>query len=372
MMFATSGMVTPICLPEISRELSTGFSEGGGLEMARNFVVLIVLLAAGMCASKLGKKGFLTSGQYLLAFGLLMTSYAESYTSLIVSLMIAGIGGGFVEALINPLVMDIHPRNPGKFLNITNAFYPLGVMASALIFGELLTQGYDWRLMFRIAASGALAVGIFFHLLHFPPAAHQIEHSSVKEVIRIMAVPQFWVFAAAIFLGAGVESAFTFWSRTYVETYLQDLPRAGAIGVVIFAGSMALGRFLAARISQLISLKTLMISSAILGVVTSVGILFSTSLTGFYLLLILAGLAAACFWPTVLAEASNRMRVDATLLFVLLACFGIAGFGFTPWMMGLIGDSAGLKSSFWVIPAFFVGLIVVLTLNLDRNSRPTK
>ncbi|MBT5828792.1 MAG: MFS transporter [Candidatus Latescibacteria bacterium] len=361
MMFAISGVVTPICLPEISKTLSTSFSEGGGMETARTVLVLLTLMVAGICARHWGKKIFITYGQYFLALGLILTSYADSYALLIMALMITGIGGGFTEALINPLVVDLHAEDSGKYLNIANAFYPIGVMAGALIFGELLTLGYSWRLMFRIAGIGALIMGVLFHISRFPTPI-EAEHSSAHVISDILRQPGFWLFAAAIFLGAGVESSFTFWGRSYVETYLADVPRAGAIAVVIFAGTMAVGRLLSARLSEFMSLRTLMMRSAILGVLVSSAILFTNSLIAFYILLALAGFAAACFWPTILAEADACLSVDTTMLFVMLACFGIAGFGLTPWIMGVMGDSAGLKAGFLVIPGLFIGLILVLTL----------
>ena len=324
-------------------------------------MLIITLILAGIWAQKWGKKRFVTSGQYILAVGLLTVSFAQTYPMLIIGLMITGIGGGFIEALINPLVVDIHPGESGKYLNITNAFYPIGIMTSALLFGELLTLGYSWRELFRIAALGALVMGIFFNVSRFPsPIDHS--HSALNTMGRILVSSRFWLFAVAIFLGAGAESSFTFWSRTYVEIYLWDLPRAGAIAVVIFAGMMAIGRFLVARLSRKMSLKMIMMCSAILGVGVSGVIPFITDLAWFYVLLGIAGIAAACFWPTILAEATDCIEVDPTILFVLLACVGVAGFGLIPWIMGIIGDSVGLRTGFAVIPGLFVGLIIVLSI----------
>lgn len=370
MIFATSAVITPICLPEISKSLSTSLSEGGGMETARNFVVLIVLLLAGILAQRWGKKRFITLGQYMLALGLLMVSFSQSYPMLILSLMIIGIGGGFSEALINPLVVDLHPNNSGKYLNITNAFYPIGVMGSALIFGELLTQGYSWRIIFRIAAIVALAVAIYFTTLRFPPAEED-ERPSWKLFADILTLWGFWLFAVAIFLGAGVESALTFWGRSYVESYLSDVPRAGAIAVVIFAGAMAAGRLLAAYLSNKMSLKMIMMGSALLGVGISAMILFATNLVSFYILLALAGIATACFWPTILAEAEANLKVNTTILFVLLACAGIAGFGFIPWIMGVIGDNADLRAGFTIIPGLFIGLIIILAIEWRMSDKKT-
>jgi fucose permease len=38
----------------------------------------------------------------------------------------------------------------------------------------------------------------------------------------------------------------------------------------------------------------------------------------------------------------------------------MVGVGLTPWVLGLIGDSSGLKAGFVLIPALFIALILVL------------
>jgi fucose permease len=371
MIFAVSAVIVAVNLPEISRTFSTNLSEGGGLETARNLVILIVLLLAGALAQRWGKKKFLNLGQYLLAAGLLLASFSQNYTMLIVAILLMGFGGGFSEALLTPLVVDIHHRDSGKFLNLSHAFYPIGIVAAALLFGELLTQGYSWRLTFQIAALGALIVAMVFTLLRFPPA--EIDDRSYPRLFAsILSHGGFYLFALAIFLGGSIESGLTFWSRTYVETYLSDIPRSGAIALLIFAGSMAIGRFLTAYLAGKMSLNSIMIASAILGVGVTFMIPLASSLFWFYLLLGLAGLATACFWPTIMAEADSLLNVNTTILFVLLSCVGIIGFGSIPWIMGLIGDKNELKAGFAFIPALFAGLIVILIVERHLSKKAAK
>lgn len=358
-LFATSSVITPICLPEISNSLSTNLSENGAMESARTYIILVITVLAGLFAHKWGKKSFLATGQYLLAAGLLLISFAHSYPAFIIALMLAGIGGGCTEALINPLAIDLHPKNSGKFLNITNAFYPVGVLLASVIFGELLTLGYSWRLIFRVASVGALFAGIFLTMLRFP-VIRNTSGAPIKVIKNIIRMPFFWIYAGAIFLCAGVESVFTFWSRSYVQVYLQDLPRAGAIAVALFAAMMAIGRLITARISKKIHLTIIMIYSAILGCTISIIIPFISNLIAYYSLLALAGISVACFWPTILAEASGKLKTDSTILLILLSGFGIAGFGFAPWIMGLIGDKTNLKTAFFIIPVLFIILIGIL------------
>lgn len=367
--FSISAVIIAICLPEISKTFSTNLSEGGGLETARNLLVFIVVLGAGMLAQRWGKKRFLSLGQYIIATGLLLVSVSQSYAMIIIAIMLVGVGGGFSEALLSPLVVDIHKHKSGKFLNISHAFYPVGIVGAALLFGELLTLGYSWRFIFQIAAVGALLVAILFTVMRFPPAEKD-DSSYPKLFASILSLGGFWLFAIALFLGGSIESALTFWSRSYVEAYLSDVPRAGTFAVVVFATAMVVGRFLTAYLSNKISLNSIMIYSVILGIVVSALIPLASSLFWFYSLLALAGLATACLWPTLMAEAGNCLRVNTTILFVLLSCVGIIGFGFAPWIMGIIGDNAGLKSGFAVIPLLFAGLLVVLFIEKRRYTVP--
>ncbi|MFL7837294.1 MAG: MFS transporter [Candidatus Promineifilaceae bacterium] len=371
-MFAASAIIVAICLPEISKTFSTNLAEGGGLETARSVIILITLLLAGILSQRLGKKKLLAGGQYMITAGLLLGSVAQNYLTIILAVMLMGAGAGLSEALLNPLIIDLHPRESGRYLNIGHAFYPVGVMTFALFFGELLTQGTSWRFVFQIAAVGTLAVAVLFTVLTFPAEKTEIKINS-RLFTSILGRGAFWLFAAAILLGAAIESGFTFWSRTYVGFYLSDIPRAGAIAVVLFAAAMAIGRFLSGYLANKTSLSNIMIGSGLLGLVVSALIPLSATLWGFYGLLALAGLATACFWPTIMAEADNYLlTANSTLLFILLACAGIIGFGLTPWILGLIGDSSGLKVGFVLIPILFIALILVLVFERRLSSRQFK
>ena len=56
MSFASSGIVIPLCLPEISKTLNISLSQGGAMETARTFIILAVLLISGILANRWGEK----------------------------------------------------------------------------------------------------------------------------------------------------------------------------------------------------------------------------------------------------------------------------------------------------------------------------
>ena len=103
-----------------------------------------------------------------------------------------------------------------------------------------------------------------------------------------------------------------------------------------------------------------MIGSSCFGLLVTIFVPFVTILLIFFTLLFLAGIATACFWPTILAVATDDLDADSTILMVLLAVVGVAGFGLIPLIMGMAGDHLDLKITFLLIPICFLGLILLI------------
>lgn len=358
--FAMSAIVTPICLVDISISFKTDLGESGGLETSRTLTIVAVLLGSGLLARKIGKKRLLTPGLYLLSLGLFVASLSQNYLQLLVALLIAGAGGGFVEALVNPLVQDLYGSRSDRFLNIYNGFYPVGIVIPVLLFGELLTRGVSWRIMYAIAGGLSLVMAVLMSFSRSPVPSEETE--GWQPYRKILARRWFWLFAAVIFLGAGVESGFTFWIATYIQVYHVDIPRAGALGTAIFALFLALGRMATGGLAAKMGLRKIMFASSLLGFVAGILMMQGWPVVAAYFILAFAGISAAPFWASVLSVAAGVLKTGSTRLFVLLSCAGIAGYGTTPWIMGIIGDKSGLKSGFIVIPILFFGLLVVLAV----------
>ncbi|MCB9208699.1 MAG: MFS transporter [Ignavibacteriales bacterium] len=363
--FAISSVVIPVCLPEISNSISVNFSESGSLESFRNTIVLAFLVLSIVIIKFFSKKQFIAQGQYLISLGLFSASFANTYFAFAASIILMGIGGGLSEAFINPLVVDLHPNNSGKFLNLTNAFYPIGVVVSSLLFGEMLTHEISWRIIFRTAAIFSLLIAVLLSL-QGSTSDKKPQKLSLKNYAEIIMSGKFWLFAVAIFLGGSIEAAYTFWGRSFVEVYLSDVPRSGTLAVTIFAISMFIGRLLTSFFTSKYSLKKIIFSSSILGIIVGFILPYADSILEFNLLISLSGLATACLWPSILSEASSILNFDKTILMILLACAGVIGFGFTPLLMGIIGDNSQLKYGFILAPIFFS--IIIGLMHFENKS----
>ncbi len=352
--YAVSVVAMPICLLQMKADLGFQLTGGGALEAGRTVLLLAMLLISGWAAMRWGKVRPLAIGLYITGAGLALLSQCHTYTAAMACIMFIGAGSGLVEALVNPLVQDLHPRDAGRYLNITNAFFSFGIMGGTLLMGEALTRGMSWRAIMMALAGASLACGFLFtsaRKASLPPSAHSVGH-----ITAILHDRRFWYFGMAMVCAGATEASYTFWSATYVQLHFDELPRAGAFATALFAGSMAVGRLACGKAAHYVSLPRIILASALVGALVAIMPAFVESVGMFYLSLVLAGFSVACFWPTIQAHAAATMEVDSTLLFIFLSCLGIPGYGFISLLMGIIGDAAGLQKSFLIVPGLFLTL----------------
>ncbi|WP_234033493.1 MFS transporter [Pelagicoccus mobilis] len=368
---AYSSCVTaiPICLVAITKDLGMSFSQAGGLEMAKGTLVLVTLLASGFIAARFGKVRSIGVSCLVMGTGMLLYANAPSYGALFLAVALLGFGGGVIEALINPLVQELHPDDSGRYLNLINAFWSIGVLATMLGTGEALSQMVSWRTVMSVLGGFSVLSGGLFWLLREPAkAGGGAELSQVfANKWKILRLRRFWLFTVLMFLGGATEGAFTYWSASLLQVEHGVTPRAAGVGVALFAAGMIVARLLWGWLIPQGRLWHLLLGSALGGLV--VGVLFplTNEISFLYVNLFLAGLAMACFWPTLQSYAVDRMRCDATSAFILLSCGGIAGFASVSWTMGMIGDWVGLRASFWIVPAYLVVMIWLLFWERKRS-----
>jgi len=367
--YAAGTTLTPIVLVHLSREFTLSLTAGGGIEAARSFLLFAVLLSSAFCAARWGKARSLGISALLMGCGLFLYALAPSYGMVLLACVLLGGGGGTLEGLVNPLVQDLHPDESGRYLNIQNAFWSVGVLITVLVGGELLTRGVSWRVLAGVIGCIGMAAGMLFLILdrHHP---HRAVHSAADVIghkAAILKAPRFWLFVPLMFLGGGVEGAFTFWSASYIQLHYGSAARMGGIGTAFFAGGMMIGRFCSGWFVGQARLRRLIILSALAGLGVSLALPGIRTPAALFPVLLLAGLSIACFWPSLQSYAADRMSVDSTALFILLSCAGIPGFALTAWALGWLGDRIGLNQAFYLVPVLF--LIFILLMLLERSLK---
>ena len=368
LVYAASATITPICLVILARELAFSLTAAGLIEVARSLLIVLTLLGSGILAGRFGKVRSLGTSCLLLGAGLGCYATAPDYGVIVLAVAVLGGAGGVLEALINPLIQDTHPHSSGKYLSFVNAFWSIGVLLTMIIGGELLTVMISWRwLLAGLALCSTTAGLLFFALRKLDLAPRYNTGTALSHKAAVLRHPGFRLFAAMMVLAGAAEGALTFWSASLIQIQFDTAPKAGGWGAGCFAIGMIAGRLGGARWMEQQRIHPVLFASAAMGTLFTALIPWAGGVTAVSALLLLAGVSIACLWPGLQSYAVDRLRLDPTALFILLSCGGIPGFAAASWLVGWLGDRAGLAVGFLLVPACLT--LLSLLLLFERRLR---
>ena len=305
-----------------------------------------------------------------------LCAVAPGYGVLFLALVVAGFGEGVIEGLATPFVQDLHPEEPGRYLNFTHSFWSIGVLVTVLFSGGLISLGVSWRLLVgAVAALSTVAAALL--LLPESPKHKYPEHPEPlhwttvwNHAMVIFRARTFWVFFAAMFVAGGGEFCLTFWCASFIQLNFVDSAWAGGFGTACFAAGMVLGRTGWGYLLKQHHLKHLIVWSALVGVLLTLPFPWLHNLYVLFVLLFLSGIATAPFWPSLQSYCTDRMpETDTTMLFILLSCAGVPGCGVFTWLMGYIGNNAGgLGNAFFLVPGCYLTLAALVGYDWWRSA----
>jgi fucose permease len=360
--YANTAVIIPVSLVAITSEMGFSLTQAGSLSLIGSILQFAVLLGSIPIAAELGKIRPLRWGIWILGIGLALFTGITSFASAILIITVIAFGQAVIEALLTPLVEDIHPEDDGSQQVLLHAFWPMGIIIGTIAVGESLSRGVNWRTLFLILGALCIAVGAIYprrSRAKLPRSRADFSHAG-----EILSEPLFWLMGTGLFMAGGAEGGFTFWTASYIQIEYGTLPRAGGLGIAFFAAGMASGRLLTSRMASRIGLRKILIVSTSMALVGSMGFFLINNIVLLYAVIMVLGLCIGPFWPGIQTYTVRRLGADPTMVMVFLSCFGILGFSLANFAMGIIGDMNGLRFSFLVAP---VMLLIMLVLILSEK-----
>jgi len=371
--FAVSSTLVSVSLKRIGGDLGIDFDRRGALASWRACALVVAALSSGLLADRLGRRWLLTGAMLAVAFGLLWTGRTSTYAGLVAGLVFIGLGLGCLEALVSPLVAEMHPGDVTRHMGVLHGFYPVGILLSSLPVGWALDHGLAWQMPFTLAAVPALAVGLMFVAGRYPERSRG-RQSGPLPLCQILRNPIFWVLAAAMLFGAGCEGGLFYWCANFVQAEYNMGALAGAVAIALFSLAMVVSRFGVGALSRRVRMQPLMIGLTGFGAVVTALLAALHSPAATFALMGAGGMCVAFLWPGVLALGAQKIATGSSTLFALLAVSGIAGFGLLPYLMGIVAQAHGLRAGIAVVAAAFViaGILlrIVFVLSARRPAPP--
>ncbi len=262
-----------------------------------------------------------------------------AYTCLKWGMILFSVGNGLAEAVVNPLVASLFPKNRTHYLNILHAGWPaglvLGALASFFLVGKARWE-IQWALfLVPVVIYGAMCLG-----QHFPKSEASEKGVSFGEMLAEFAAPLLLLLLFIHALVGYVELGTDSWISNITGNILAS-PQSGLLLFVYTSSLMFVLRFFAGPIVHKISPPGLLFVSAIFG---ATGLLLLGSAQGAIGCVFAAtvyGVGKTFLWPTMLGVVSDRFPKGGAITIGAIGGIGMLSAGF------LGGPGIGYKQDFF-------------------------
>lgn len=359
-----------LTLPEWGREFNLTNTQIGEIAGVGLWPFAISIVLFSLIIDRIGYKKAMIFAFICHVVSAILTFFAVGYWSLFIATFIVAIGNGTVEAVINPVVATMFPKQKTKWLNILHAAWPAGLVLAGIL---ALSLGAEtgWRFKMILILLPTVIYGIMMFARRFPVNERVKAGVSYLEMLKEVGIIGALVVATLIVFQIGsifewslsimvsttllITAIYGYYVRSLgqpvfiillilmiplaitelgTDSWISELMAAemGKLGIqagwilVYTSAIMVILRFFAGPIVHRISpLGLLAVSSAIacLGLV-----LFSMS-TGIMILIAATVFAVgkSFFWPTMLGVVGERFPKGGALTLNITGGVGMMAAG---------------------------------------------
>lgn len=310
------------------------------------FATSLALASVFLDAIGTGRSLLISASAFVIGTGIVVSapSLAEGdaiYDVLWSGFLLSGLGWGFMEAAVNPLVAALYPEDKTNRLNIVHAWWPAGIIAGGLIELGLGALGWSWQARFAMILLPALvAISLYFGTT-FPRTERAAAGVSMSEMFaELPKNPLFLVWWVCMFLTAASELAPGQWIDL---TLTRTVGMRGIWLLIYVSGMMFVLRHFAGPIAHRISNIGMLWGSAILAMLGLLALARADSPLTAIGAATIWGLGVAFMWPTMLANASERYPRGGELFIGLLGVAGALAIQLVLPRLGALFDQAKLE-----------------------------
>ena len=307
-------------LVELGNDFNLNNTQLGWINSMAFWGFPVATIFGGLLYNYFGPKKLLVAAFLSHLVGLVMTIYADGFTTLLISSFLIGFANGSVEAACNPLIADMYSNNRTTMLNKFHVWFPGGIVIGALATNFMNSFGLGWQLKIAIMILPTLIYGYMFFKALFPKSENIDTDTSNN--IKSLFTPLFIFVAVCMTLSATTELGTQQWLQPLLE-------KSGASPMLILAmvtGIMAVGRYFAGPIVHKLNPIGVLFMSAI---VSTVAIYMMSIVDGtmLYGASILFAFGVCYFWPTMIGFVSEYMPKTGALGMSLVGGMGMFATG---------------------------------------------
>ncbi|MFE2278579.1 MFS transporter [Streptomyces sp. NPDC059454] len=376
-LFLTNGALFANLLPrypQIKADLGIGNAAYGLAVAAFPAGAIAAGLAAGVLVRRLGSARVAVIGTLLTGAGVLTAGLAGSVAVFAAALFLAGAMDAITDVAQNAHGLRVQRRYGRSIINSFHAIWSIGaVTGGAMAAGAIaldLSRGQHLLVsgvVFGIAACVALR-----HCLPGPDTEPAEEEGAAGDGPRqernaTTSRRTGYVLAALVLIataGTLVEDAGNSWAALYLADSLNASVTLAACGFIALVGAQFVGRLIGDRLVDRFGQRRVARAG---GAVAAAGMglaLAVPTVPGTVLGFAAAGFGVATLVPAAMHEADELPGLKPGSGLTIVSWLMRLGFLCSPPVVGLVADTAGLRTGLLVVP--LAGLLVILFAGVLR------
>lgn len=273
--------------------------------------------------------------------GILMTIFADGYTTLLISTLFIGFGNGCTEAACNPLIADMYSGTTlNKMLNRFHMWFPGGIVLGSLVSKFMTDGGFAWQSQVWVMMIPTVAYAVLFFGKAFPkPKVEGV--TSVSSNFKAMLSPVF-IF---LFICMALTAISEFGPQQWVGLIMGSSGASPMLILALTTGVMAVGRFFAGPVVKALGQTGVLLGGAIFA---SLGIFLFSTVTGpmAYVAAVIFAIGVCYFWPVMVGAVAQRVPLSGALGMSIIGGIGMFSTAiFQPIIGGWIDASRASQSA---------------------------
>lgn len=248
-----------------------------------------------------------------------------AYQCLFWGMFMFAIGNGTAEAVVNPLVATLFPKNRTHYLNILHAGWPGGLVAGGLA-SYFMVGKVKWEIQISLFMIPVVLYGLMCLKQRFPKSEASEHGISFFDMLKEFAAPLLLLLLVIHALLGYVELGTDSWISNITGNILASREQ-GLLLFVYTSTLMFILRFFAGPIVHRISPLGLLFVGATCG---AIGLTFLGSATTGWLIVIAAtiyGVGKTFLWPTMLGVVSDRFPKGGAITIGAMGGIGMLSAG---------------------------------------------
>ncbi len=355
-------------LSSLAEHIQSNLREISFLFTARSLGYLLGSLLGGQLYDRTPGHPVMATALIIMAVTLFLVPLMPLLWLLTAVLLVLGMAEGTADVGGNTLLVWVHRREVGPFMNGLHFFFGVGTFLSPIIIAQAVLFSGDITWAYWALALLMLPVVVGLARLPSPIAQKVSKDGPIGQVNHLLVV----LVAVFFFLYVGAEVSFGGWIFTYAVAMGLTSKIVAAYLTSAFWGSYTLGRLLAIPIAARVRPRYVLLADFV-GCLISVGVivLWSHSATAIWLGTFGMGLCMASIFPTTISWAGRRMTITGQVTGWFFVGSSLGGMVLA-WLIGQLFEPVGPQATMFAILFDLVAALGVFVVLMFYSSRSEK